>query len=188
MTAPLYHLGRFCARRNRLVLAAWVAAAVVLALLGSAAGHRTSNNLTLPGTGSTKATDVLQADLPAQANGTNPLVIEATHGQLTDGSDERAIDQTVAALQKTPHVTKAVAPFGQGASNLVSKDGKTAYIPVTLNVSPSQITNSEAQAVLTRRAPPVRLGCRYRSAGTPASSCPSRAPAAASRSGSPPRC
>ncbi len=158
VTAPLYHLGRFCARHNKLVLAAWVAAAVVLALLGSAAGHRTSNNLTLPGSGSTKATDVLQANLPAQANGTNPLVMEATHGQLTDQSDEQAIDQTVAALQKTPHVTKAVNPFGQGASNLVSKDGKTAYIPVTLNVSPSQITNSEAQAVLNAAGPARQAG------------------------------
>ena len=80
VTAPLYHLGRFCARHNKLVLAAWVAAAVVLALLGSAAGHRTSNNLTLPGTDSTKATEVLEGNLPAQANGTNPLVIVSPTG------------------------------------------------------------------------------------------------------------
>jgi putative drug exporter of the RND superfamily len=158
MTAPLYHLGRFCVRRNKLVLAAWVAAAVVLALLGNAAGHRTSDNLTLPGTGSTKATNVLQANLPAQANGTNPLVIKATAGQLTGQSDEQAISQTVAALQKTPHVTKAVDPFGQGASNLVSKNGQIAYIPVTLNVSPSQLTNSEAQAVLNAAGPARQAG------------------------------
>ena len=62
MTGPLYHVGRFCTRHNRVVITLWVIAAVGLALAGRAVGDRTSDNLTLPGTDSTRATNVLEAD------------------------------------------------------------------------------------------------------------------------------
>ena len=53
MTGPLYHLGRFCARHNKVLMAVWLVAAIGLALAGRTAGDRTSDELTLPGTGST---------------------------------------------------------------------------------------------------------------------------------------
>mgnify|MGYP003288494810 CR=1 FL=1 len=110
MTGPLYHLGRFCARHHRLIIAAWIVAAVGLALAGRAAGERTSDDLTLPGTGSTKATDVLEQRLPDQAYGSNPLVIESPHGKLTDSKNNQAVDDTVKKVRNTPHVVKAVNP------------------------------------------------------------------------------
>jgi putative drug exporter of the RND superfamily len=85
MTGPLYHLGRFCARHHWLVIAAWIVAAVGLAFMGRAAGHHTSDDLTLPGTDSTKATDVLEKRLPDQAYGSNPLALVST----TEGSPTR---------------------------------------------------------------------------------------------------
>ena len=56
-------------------------AAVGLVVVGQAAGSKTSENLTLPGTGSTKATELLEENLPEQAYGSNPLVLEAPAGQ-----------------------------------------------------------------------------------------------------------
>jgi RND superfamily putative drug exporter len=148
MTGPLYHLGRFCAGHHRLIIAAWIVAAVGLALAGRAAGERTSDDLTLPGTGSTKATDVLEQRLPDQAYGSNPLVIESPHGKLTDSKNKQAVDDTVKEVRKTPHVVKAVNPLSDKGAAFLSKDKTIGYIPVTLDVSQSEITKDEAQEVL----------------------------------------
>jgi RND superfamily putative drug exporter len=152
MTAPLFHLGRFCARRHWLIITLWVVLAAGLALAGSAAGSRTSDNLTLPGSGSTKATNALAASLPTQQYGSNPLVITSSHGELTSNTDAQAIDQTLSTLKRTPHVA------GTGAGVVYAKDHKTAYIPVFLNIGPSQLTKAEAQQVLDAGAPARQAG------------------------------
>ena len=57
----------------------------MLVVVGQASGDKTNDNLTLPGTGSTTATELLEDNLPEQAYGSNPLAIEAKGGaQLTE--------------------------------------------------------------------------------------------------------
>jgi RND superfamily putative drug exporter len=131
-----------------MVIVAWVVAAIALALGGRAAGHLTSDDLTLPGTDSTQATDVLETSLPDQAYGSNPLVIQSSGGKLTDSKNKQAVDATVKQVRNTPHVTKAVNPLGDQGSALLSKDKTIAYIPVTMDVGSSDITKDQAQAVL----------------------------------------
>ena len=92
MTRILYHLGRFCSRHHWPVIAVWLVIAIALAVGGRAAGDQTSDDLTLPGTGSTNATNLLEQKLPKQAYGANPLVIKAPKGKLTDASQQRAVD------------------------------------------------------------------------------------------------
>ena len=70
-------LGRLCVRRRWLVLAAWLAVFVVLAVWARSAGPDVNDNLTLPGSDSQAATDLLEERFPSQANGTNPVVLRA---------------------------------------------------------------------------------------------------------------
>jgi putative drug exporter of the RND superfamily len=158
MTGPLYRLGRFCSRHHWVVIAAWVVVAIGLALGGRAVGDRTSDELTLPGTDSTKATDVLEAKLPGQAYGSNPLVLQSTHGKLTDEHNKQAVDDTVQQVRDTPHVIGAVNPLSGKGSELLSKGGTIAYIPVRLDVGQSDLTEDEAQAVLDAGEPAKRAG------------------------------
>ena len=62
-------------------MAVWIVLAVAISLVANTVGRETSNDLTLPGTNSTDATDLLDDRLPQQANGTNPVVLEAPQGQ-----------------------------------------------------------------------------------------------------------
>jgi putative drug exporter of the RND superfamily len=64
MTGPLYHIGRFCTRHHWQVIIAWVVAVAALVAFSHTLGDKTSDNLNLPGTGSTQATDRLQDKLP----------------------------------------------------------------------------------------------------------------------------
>jgi uncharacterized membrane protein YdfJ with MMPL/SSD domain len=52
MTGALYRLARFCGQHRYLVLSAWLIVTVVLVGLSHQLGNNTSDNLTLPGTGS----------------------------------------------------------------------------------------------------------------------------------------
>jgi RND superfamily putative drug exporter len=158
LTRPLYFIGRFCCRHHWPVIAAWLIASVALVVAGQASGDKTNDNLTLPGTGSTKATDLLQDNLPKQANGNNPVVLEATGGKLTDSSKRKAVDSAVKRLRQTPHVSSAVNPLGTNGAPFLSKDETIAYVPVILDVGPADLTEEEAESVLDAADPAKAAG------------------------------
>src|SRR5215204_3361565 len=110
MTGPLYRLGGLCSRHHWPVIALWVVLAIALLVASRAAGEQFSNNLTLPGTNSTAAQDLLQDRLPNQANGTNPVVLEARKGKLSDSANSKAVGDAVKALKQNSLVIRAVSP------------------------------------------------------------------------------
>jgi len=149
VTAPLYAIGRFCSRHHWPVIGLWLIAAVVLVIAGQASGSRTNDNLTLPGTGSTDATNLLENNLPQQAYGSNPLVFASTGGAaLTQAKYERAIGQTVKNLNAKPDVNSTVNPLSPAGASFLSRDRTVAYIPVVLGVGPGDLTEAQAQAIL----------------------------------------
>src|SRR3954467_1815086 len=133
MTGPLYAVGRFCARRHWPVIAAWVVVVAVVAVAARAAGEQTSDNLSVPGSGSTRAQDLLKDKLPDRAYGTNPVVLEARDGKLTDPKNKQAVGSTVDSLKKAPHVIGALSPLSDQGKAALSKDGRIGYISVTLD-------------------------------------------------------
>jgi putative drug exporter of the RND superfamily len=154
VTAPLYAIGRWCSRHHWPVIGAWIVAAVALVVISSASGSKTSENLTLPGTGSTTSTELLEANLPEQAYGSNPLVLEAPAGtKLTEAKYAKAVEETVANLEKLPDVNSAMSPLAPGSQTLSQKDPNIGYIPVVLGVGPSEMTEAKAQDILDTAKP-----------------------------------
>jgi RND superfamily putative drug exporter len=160
VTGRLYALGRFCSRHHYPTIAAWLVVAVALVVAGQASESRTSENLTLPGTGSTTATELLEENLPNQAYGSNPLVLEAPSGKVTQQSHRSGVEQTVKRLRALPEVTSAVNPLSPEGKRFVSSDGRIAYIPVYLATGPGELTEAEAEAVLGASEPAKRAGLR----------------------------
>jgi putative drug exporter of the RND superfamily len=158
VTGALYRLGRACAKHHWLVIAVWLLVTIALAVGGRAIGSANNDNLSLPGTGSTQAQDLLQESLPDQANGTNPIVMQSTKGKLTDSANSKAIGQTVDALRKQPDVRSAVSPLSKAGSYALSKDQKIGYIVVTLAPAPSDLSESDAQDVFDATAPASDAG------------------------------
>ena len=165
MTGPLYRLGGFCSRHHWPVIVAWIVVAVAVALAARAAGTQTSDNLTLPGTGSTNAQNLLKDNLPDQAYGTNPVVLEARSGKLTDSKNKKAVNDTVDSLKKNPGVVHAVSPLGKAGAASLSKDKTIGYISVTLKEGPADLTEEDAQNIIDSESPALDAGLKVETGG-----------------------
>ncbi len=161
----LYRLGRLEAAHPVLVLIVW--AVVVVAAVGAlrAVGAKTNNDQSLPGTGSQHAVDLLAKSFSPQQNGTSPIVFHVTHGKLTDAANKAAIDASFTAIKKQPHVYSAVNPLTQQGQGYLSKDERTAFIPVLMNVSSGDLTERMAARVLAAARPAREAGMQTAAGG-----------------------
>ena len=159
MTGALFHLGRLCVRRRWIVLAIWLVVFGALGAWGRALGPDVSDNLTLPGTDSRAATDLLEKRFPSQANGTNPVMLRAPDGKkLTSSAYKKPIDDTVAGLKKDPAIRSATSPLASGRSDLLSKDKSIGYIALNLRPSTSELTLDTANRIVALADPARSAG------------------------------
>jgi RND superfamily putative drug exporter len=149
MTGALYGLGRLCVRRRRVVIAVWVLVLALLAIWTRALGPNVTDNLTLPGSDSQAATDLLEQRFPAQANGTNPAVMQAPAGHTLDEQQyAKPIADAVAAMAGDPDVRSATSPLGSKGAAQLSKDRTIGYIALNLRASPSELTLDDAHRIV----------------------------------------
>jgi len=161
VTGPLYAIGRFCARHHWPVIGAWIVLAVGLVLLGQTGESKTNDNLTLPGTGSTQATELLEDNLPEQAYGSNPLVFVAkAGGKLTAPKQAAAVEESVKRLNELHDVNSAVSPLSPQGAAFLSKDHSVGYSPVILGTGPGELTEAQALAVLDAGEPAEAVGIK----------------------------
>src|SRR5215831_19714638 len=166
MAKFLYRAGCFCAAHPLLVLLAWVVLAAGLLGVRAQVGSMTSNNLTLPGTESQQAADLLAAKFPPQQNGSSPIVFHVSKGKITDKANKDAVESSHKALLKAPGVYSATDPFGNASSVLVSADGHTAWIPVLLKIGNGQVTEALAQRIFNATRPAQKQGIQVAAGGT----------------------
>ena len=148
-----------------MVILLWLVALVIVVTLYHAAGSNTSNNLDLPGTDSQAANDLLADQFPPQQNGKNPIVFRAVKGKVTDASNKQAIEQAYKNMKALPHFYSATNPFSQAGQAQISKDKKTAFIAVLLNVPNSEITQDLAQSYLDAGEPARKAGMKVAASG-----------------------
>ena len=166
MAQALHRLGMLAARRKWVVLGVWIVLVAGLIALAHGFGSNTSNNLDLPGTDSQAATDLLEARFPPQQNGSNPLIFYTATGKVTDASNKQAIEASYEQLKKLPDVATVVDPFSQQGQAQISKDKKTAFIPVLLDVGGSELTQEVAQSVLDSGDPGLKAGMQVAVGGS----------------------
>ncbi|MFD6424647.1 MMPL family transporter [Streptomyces sp. NPDC060198] len=144
MATFLYRIGRFAFRRRWLVVLLW---AVVLGAAGAAATSTTntaSTGMSLPGTESQRAFDLLADKFPAaNAEGASArVVVRAPEGQKIDGAADRAVVEDVLKELKesSPRVSAVSDPF---EAKTVSADGTTAYAQITYSVGAADLTDAD---------------------------------------------
>ncbi|GAA3919273.1 MMPL family transporter [Actinoplanes auranticolor] len=162
MATILYRLGRFSFRRRRLTLVVWV---LLLGLFGVGAAQLsgpTSDELSIPGTESLQALDVVAEKFGEGADTASAKVVFTVPGAatLTGRDQQAAVQATVAALRKVPQVTTVADPYRAGT---VAPDGKTAYADVDYAVDETEV-NAASRAALVAAGDTARqagLGVEY---------------------------
>src|SRR4029453_9838238 len=164
MSPLLDKIGGFAARRAPWVLAAWVVIAVGLVVIANAAGRPEIDDSTLPGTGSPSPPDLPDKYLPAQANGSVPIVLQS-NTSLAEGQNKQAVDDTVKSLSQNQYVQQAVSPFSEQGAADITKDGKIAYIAVALKVSSGDLDDEEANSAFDGAQPARGPGIKVSAGG-----------------------
>ena len=168
MARFLHGLGMLCARKPLVVIGAWLVLLVVTVGAVQSVGALTSNNLALPGTGSQQAKDLLEEEFPPQQNGANPIVFHVEQGSLTDEANQQAVKASIQAIRSQPHVHSVTNPLSSGGrtAGLLSDDGQTAFAPVLMDVSSSDLTDEIAANVLDATEPAQRAGITTAAGGS----------------------
>jgi RND superfamily putative drug exporter len=142
------NIARWTMRHRRIVVTAWIVAAIGVFAVSSAIGKKTASSFTLPGTNSQQAVDLLQSRFPAQAGDADQIVFQAKSGKLTDAADRAAIDATLARVAKLGHVTGVVSPYAAG-QHAISRDGTIAFATVTFDERADALPKAAVESVIS---------------------------------------
>jgi RND superfamily putative drug exporter len=154
------HARRMTRRRGR-VLLAWTLAVVAAVGAFKAAGNRFSNSLTLPGTQSQAATDVLAREFPRRAGDQDQIVIATSQGTVQAPAVRARVAAALAQVARLPHVSGVESPYAPGAGTQRSADGRVAFAILTFDVQAREVPVDAIERVIavarSVRAPGVRI-------------------------------
>ncbi len=147
MARVLHRLGLFAARRKWVVLGVWIVGIAPLIAFAHGFGSNTSNNLQLPGTDSQAASD-LSRRVSRRSRTAATRSSSTRRPARSPTRKKQAIEAAYKRLKTLPHVASVVDPFSQQGAPQISKDKKTAFIPVLLDVGGAELTQEIAESVL----------------------------------------
>ena len=146
-------LARWCFRRRRIVLAAWLVALIGLTAIHTGAGSNFRDSFSLPGTQSFEALSLLQHNAPQQSGDHEQIVIAVKRGRVTNPAVRSQVRSMLAAVGRLPHVTVIGSPYAPGATRQISPSGRVAFANVTFDVLASKVNGAAANRfVNTARA------------------------------------
>ncbi|MCO6006505.1 MMPL family transporter [Actinoallomurus purpureus] len=125
---PLARLARFCHRRRRLVLAAWIVGAAIIIAVGFSFAAPADNDFSGGKSESSRAQELIKQHFPGQNGDTLTLAIRADGGVQAVRS---RVEKVLGDLAHTPHVVSVSSPYQ--APGQVSPDQRTAFAPVQLD-------------------------------------------------------
>ncbi len=156
MSTVLYRMGRWCFRHRGLVSVAWLVLIVGLGALALSVKQPTSNVLSIPGTQSQQALDLLNRQFPGAGGAQAQVVFSVPAPRaLASPSDRQAVEATLAELRKDPQVLAVTDPFDTGT---ISKNGRIAYAVVAYPVPVGQVTSAAKSALLHAGGPAEAAG------------------------------
>src|ERR1035441_9446309 len=129
-------MARWCVQRRAWVLIGWLALLAVLGVTGQAAGSTYSDALTLPGTGSTTAQNLLEQAFPGHAGDQDTIVWRTSSGSVSAPAVRDRIPAMrgrVAAAPAAPAVASVISPYSARGAPQVSRNGQIAYATVVFD-------------------------------------------------------
>ena len=126
-------MARWCVQRRAWVLIGWLALLAVLGVTGRAAGSTYSDALTLPGTGSTTALNLLEQAFPGHAGDQDTIVWRASSGSVRDPAVRNRVTAMLDKVAAAPAVASVTSPYSARGAAQVSRSGQIAYATVVFD-------------------------------------------------------
>jgi RND superfamily putative drug exporter len=145
----LARLARWAGEHRRTIVIGWIVVLVVSLGASAAVGTKYSNNFSLGGTESQRATDLLKRDFPAQAGDEDTIVLHARQGRVTDPAIRARIEPVLARIAKMPHVTGVVSPYARGGDQAISRDRSIAFATVTFDKRANDLDKADIKRVIS---------------------------------------
>ena len=154
-------VARWCFRCRVWVLLAWAAAVFSLVIGGRAAGSTYSNTLTLPGTGSTAALNLLTHAFPGHAGDQDSIVWRSNSGSIEGPAVRSRMTTMLDQVAKAPGVASVISPYSSRGTGQVSRSGTIAYATVLFDAQAASVPVSDVSRVVhlaeAARAPGVQI-------------------------------
>ncbi|MFJ2716562.1 MMPL family transporter [Streptomyces sp. NPDC087437] len=137
-------LARFCYRRRRLVLLAWIVGVIAVAFAGFGFGAAADNDFSGGSSDSAKAQALIEKHFPERQGDTLTLAIKAEKG-IDDPAARQKIEQVIADLDASPLTGPVTSPYRD--EDLVTKDRRIAR--TTIPLTAKDVKKSEVKPLVT---------------------------------------
>jgi RND superfamily putative drug exporter len=150
LSSLLHRIAVFSARRRLLVIGVWLVVLVGLGVASQTAGTKYTSSVTVSGSDSAAATDIMDRSFSSELSDASPIVFHTESGKLTDAQNSEVLRESVDALGQQPDVASVSNPFDR-----LSSDGRTAYATVVPAAALGELSVSDAEAILDSAAEPA---------------------------------
>jgi putative drug exporter of the RND superfamily len=142
-------LARFCYRRRRLVLLAWIVGVIAVAFAGFGYGAASDNDFSGGHSESAKAQALIEKHFPEQQGDTLTLAIKAAKG-IDDPAARQKIEKVVADLAASPITGPVTSPYQD--KHLVTQDRRIARTIIPLTSKDVKITEVKRLVTTVKEA------------------------------------
>ena len=147
--SPVIRAARWLTGHRRAVLISWVALLVGVLAVSRGVGTNYSNNFSLKGTDSQRATDLLTRSFPAQAGDTDQIVIAVRQGSVTDPAVRAQVQTMLARVARVAHVSGVVSPYGPAGAHAISANGRVAFATLSFDERANVLPQSTIDRVIS---------------------------------------
>ena len=154
-------MARWCFQRRKWVLTGWLMLLVIMTVGGRAAGSAYSDALTLPGTGSTAALNLLEKAFPGHAGDQDTIVWRTTGGTVRSPAVRAEITAMLGKVAAAPAVASVISPYSARGAGQVSRSATIAYATVVFDAPQSSLPVPDVTRVVhlaeAARSPGVQV-------------------------------
>ncbi|MCM3540410.1 MMPL family transporter [Priestia endophytica] len=147
MANYLYKLGDWTYRKRKRVVVGWIAILIVIALAVVSLGMKFNDDMSIPGTPSEEAMNVLNKEFSqsGEKGGQVRLIFKAKDGEtLASPSTKRIIESTLKQATKDSAVKEIAIPYQTGT---ISENKKIGYADITYKVEANKVTENSKEKV-----------------------------------------
>ncbi|MFL4907231.1 MMPL family transporter [Streptomyces sp. MMS24-I2-30] len=140
-------LARWCVRHRLVAVLLWLSAFGGVTAAAAVTGSAYTDDYTVPGTESGRATQLLAKGFPGLGGDSDTVVWEASGG-VRAAAVEQTMNDTLHKIADLPGVSSVTSPYDGQGNGQISRDGRIAYAAVTFAQPVEKIGKAEAEAVV----------------------------------------